>query len=71
MPTLNQSAITSVRQTSRKALADIAGNVQKTGKQKVREVTQKLTQKAVTKHSQQLAQFVAEEGKGSGLAKIV
>ena len=69
MPAVNQALLQSVRQSSRKALEDIGANTQKTGKEQVREGTQKSVNKSVARRGQQLAQFVAEEGKGAGFIK--
>ncbi|MBI5638580.1 MAG: hypothetical protein HZA03_11495 [Nitrospinae bacterium] len=69
MPSIDQALLHSVRQSSRKALEDIGANTQKTGKEKVRESTMKTTEKGVARRGRQLAQFVAEEGKGNGVSK--
>lgn len=70
MPAVNQALLQSVRQTSRKSLEDIGANTQKTGKEKVREGTQKSVDKSVARRAQQNAKFVSEQGKGSGISSI-
>lgn len=70
MPAVNQALLKSVRQSSRRSLEDIGANTQKTGKEQVREGTQKSVDKSVDRRSKQNAKFVAEEGKGNGISNI-